>query len=123
MTVKQLAIKLPFQIDQTGGIATIIDPVILAAQEIKTVLLTLAGERLMRPEIGSPFNTHIFSPLGAADMELQIDLLLDSLQKQCILSTIQTATFTPNANDGVATFNVSYIPRGDFQTVVTTVTL
>lgn len=121
--MQQLALKVPFQIGDTGGVVTIVDPVTLAAQEVKTVLLTSMGERLMRPSVGSPFNTNIFAPLNASDFEVQTDLMLDALSKQCTLSTIQSAVFTPNANDGVATFTVSFLPNGYFQTQVTTFTL
>jgi len=121
--VKQLTLKVPFQIGGTGGVATITDPVVLAAQEIKTVLLTLRGERVMRPEIGSPVNTRIFAPLDSADSELQTDLLLAALQEQCVLSNIQSATFTTSTNDGVAIFKIAYTPNGYFQNQVTTVTL
>jgi phage baseplate assembly protein W len=104
----QLAIKVPFQVGETGSIATITDPTVLAAQEIKTVLLTSLGERLMRPTVGSGFNARLFAPLENADFYTA--MVMDALNKQCILSTIQQALVSVNGNDGTLSLSVQYTP-------------
>lgn len=124
MTATQLTLKVPFQIDPvTGGVASIVDPVVLAAQEIKTVLLTMAGERLFNPGVGSSFNTHLFGAISSADAELQTELMLGALQTQVTLSTIQSAVFTVSQNDGTLSFNVDFVPNGYFQNQTVNVTL
>lgn len=66
-------ISLPFRLNAQGRIATTVDPVEAGRQHITTFLLTDPGERVMRPDFGSPIRTAVFEPLN----ELTASLLLE----------------------------------------------
>lgn len=120
----QLTLKVPFQIDpNNGSVVSIFDPAVLAAQEIKTILMTMAGERTMAPQVGSPFSSHIFDSLTNTDSEYYTETMITALKSQVTLSTIQSTRFLSSRNDGTVTFYIEYTPNGYFQNVTTTVTL
>lgn len=66
-------ISLPFRLNAQGRIATTTDPADAGRQHLTTFLLTDPGERIMRPDFGSPIRQAVFEPLN----ELTAALLLE----------------------------------------------
>lgn len=66
-------ISLPFRLNPQGRVATTVDPAEAGRAHITTFLLTDPGERIMRPDFGSPIRSAVFEPLN----ELTATLLLE----------------------------------------------
>lgn len=59
-------LKVPFQIDSRGGLATVEDTISIISQQIADLLATAHFERIMRPYYGAGVPEFIFSPIRAA---------------------------------------------------------
>ncbi len=57
------------------------------------------------------------------DSEFYNTMIIESLQVQCVSSSIQYATITANGNDGTLAVDVAYTPLSSFLTQTVTVSL
>lgn len=55
-----IAILLPFRIDGYGRVATTTDPIQIWSTRVRSVLTTLVGERVMRPDFGCDVVSELF---------------------------------------------------------------
>ena len=63
-------ISFPFRVDGQGRISTTSDPAVAARQHLTTYLLTQPGERVMRPDFGTPIRDYVFENLDPLQMQL-----------------------------------------------------
>jgi len=56
-------IRIPFQLDYTGRVATTNDPATIMEQQITDLLVTYRGQRVMLPDHGADLEGFIFSPI------------------------------------------------------------
>jgi len=71
-------LKLPFGVDNFGRIATTSVPEVVGRQHLTSFLLTQPGERVMRPDFGSPIRETVFEPLD----EVTAALLVTRVQER-----------------------------------------
>lgn len=71
-------IALPFRLDSRGRVATTSNPDVVGRQHLTTFLLTQPGERLMRPDHGTPVRESVFEPLD----DITAQLLLERVQER-----------------------------------------
>ena len=86
--VQQKVLKVPFQIGDRGEVAFVTQPSVVAAQEITSALLTMQGERVMRPGIGSGFGSAVFENFPSHEVEFIRSELQTTLSRHCRYSTI-----------------------------------
>lgn len=66
-------ISLPFRLDSMGRIATTDDPLETARQHLTSYLVTLPGERVMRPSFGTAIRDYVFELLDPLQMTLMME--------------------------------------------------
>lgn len=69
----------PFQATVSGNIAGLTDPVVRARQHIQSVLMTRAGERVMRPTYGAGLLHEVFEPINSAELVAISSRIKDSV--------------------------------------------
>lgn len=107
--VRPRTIQVPFQIGSRGEVAYVTNPGAMAAQEIKAAVLTYEGERLMRPDVGSPFSTAIFGPIPGDDIDYLSNSLQTALARQCRMSVVNDVTFDMSTVGQLAV-SINYTP-------------
>lgn len=63
-------ISLPFRLDGQGRVAAVSDPNKIGRQHLTSYLLTRPGERLMRPDFGTPIKDYLFETLDPINVAL-----------------------------------------------------
>lgn len=96
-------IAQPFNIDVTGEVAYDTDPVAWVRNHILAVLLTAAGERVMRPTYGAGVLAFVW--------EAQ-----DPLVEQRMITQVQQAV--ANWEENVTLNNVQFVPQPDYSGIV-----
>lgn len=72
----QHAIRLPFGVDERGGIAAVREPLAVAKQQLVSLVGTQPGERVMRPDYGVGTKELLFSLMdGTETVELQQEVV------------------------------------------------
>jgi hypothetical protein len=66
-------IRIPFQLDYTGRVATTNDPSVILEQQITDLLVTYRGQRVMLPDHGADLEGFIFSPIKSDVVNLKAD--------------------------------------------------
>lgn len=122
-TIKQVQerlIKVPFRVGDRGEIAFVTDPISMAAQEIRTIVFTYIGERVMRPGFGSPVQLSLFGPIREEE-DLMMTQLNEALNQQCTLSSIQSTIVKLGdaVNLGEIEVEIEFVPLS-FTTIHTT---
>lgn len=74
-------IVLPFRVDSKGRIATTTDPEAIGKQHLTTFLLTQPGERIMRPDFGTPLRSAVFEPLDSVTAQLLLTRAQEKVQQ------------------------------------------
>jgi len=70
--MSSLAVRLPLELDSSTGFQMINDIKSLFKQNMKMLILTNPGERVMEPRFGVGLKTYLFENFGA-DVQAQID--------------------------------------------------
>lgn len=124
MADRELA--LPLRLDGQGRMATMSDPKTIAAQHLTTYLLTRKGERVMRPDFGSPVKDYTFENLDP----LSLTLLTQRVQQQVgrDVTNVRLISFTADEDyaEGALHLTVEFalaMGAGDGTTQTTTLTL
>lgn len=85
-----------------------IDGVALLLQDIQLLLLTVPGERVMRPEWGCPLRTYLWENID--DLVTQGPVVIrNSLQKYEPRITVSVISASPNYNTGLVTFKIRFV--------------
>jgi hypothetical protein len=66
-------LRIPFQLDATGRVATTTDPTTIIEQQITDLLVTYRGQRVMLPEHGADLEGFIFAPIRDDVVSLKAD--------------------------------------------------
>lgn len=74
-------ISLPFRLDNQGRVAATSDPEAIGRSHLTTFLLTDPGERVMRPEWGTPIRSTVFEPLDELTASLLLERIRDRVKK------------------------------------------
>lgn len=106
--LQERVLKVPFQIEPEGSVSYVTSPVVAAAQELRSAVMTFAGERIMRPGVGSPFSMQAFTPLASIDADFITMQMMTALGQQLTRSTVQSINVT--AGNGTWNININYTP-------------
>lgn len=105
-------IKIPFQVDSGGGIATISDPVASAGQHLETFIGTSPRERVMRPTFGTNAQRFLFEPTGSTALAALQQEMREAIATNVLDATVQRLTInanpTGNPQDGAIVINVAF---------------
>lgn len=121
VTGNGIEMKVPFQIDSaTGGVAQLIDYGRIMSQHIKTILLTMPGERLMMYNYGSDVPQAVFSPIQSRTNILLADDIKTALATwepsiRVLNVSIDSQVSAPNVLS--VTVDYSVVPFRDQNTV------
>ena len=72
-------ISLPFRLDGNGNVAATSDPMEVGRTHLTTYLLTDPGERVMRPDLGTPIKHEVFEPLDVLRAQLLVSRINDKV--------------------------------------------
>jgi len=80
----------------------------LLLQDIQQLILTIPGERVMRPEFGCALKNQLWENLGDAEIDgaTSIRVALDNFEPRITVIEIRSET---NENTGLITFNINFI--------------
>lgn len=102
-------IRIPFDLDEFGSVATITNPDAQAMQHVKSIVATNPGERVMQPEYGIPLRTYMFEPApGAVDAAIHQDVIT---QMALWEPSIQVLSIEPQVDEdqlGVVDIQVNF---------------
>jgi len=79
-------------------------------QLLELLVFTVPGERVMRPELGSPVRQLVFGPEGGP-AALAVDASLQSAIQQWLGDVLTLLDVTVDATDAVLEITVSYLVR------------
>lgn len=119
-------IALPLHLDGQGRIATLTDPSKIAAQHLTTYLLTSPGERLMRPEFGTPVKDYTFENLDPLSVTLLTQRVQEKIGRDVANVRLISMTADEDYDQGALTLTVEFslaVGAGDGTTQTTTLTL
>lgn len=91
---------VPFAIDATGGIAKTSDPATLTRQHLLTYIATYPGERIMRPDFGTPLSDLVFETGGTMQLELLRGEVQDAVARDVSDVTLNAFTISGSDADG-----------------------
>lgn len=92
------AIKLPFSIDQHGGISSTTNPDTIVRQQITDILVTSTGERTMQPTYGGNARLLLFEPVDdLLFAEFRMDAL-NELARSLSTASIEDLSVAPSSN-------------------------
>jgi phage baseplate assembly protein W len=118
-TIVPRQIALPFRISAEGKVAYATQPATLARQEVRTIVQTTIGERVMKPEFGSPIAYRVFDPIVTGDSDQLASDLLFALQRWCVRASILNVSVNIGVpNEGSLEIDVDFTSR-PFTTVLT----
>ena len=80
----------------------------LLLQDIQQLILTIPGERVMRPEFGCTLKNQLWENLGDAEIDgaTSIRVALDNFEPRITVIEIRSET---NENTGLIIFNINFI--------------
>lgn len=103
---KELA--FPFRVDSTGGIAFVTSQADILQQRVIAAVGTEPGERVMRPEYGTPTAQFLFAdmdPSAQDDLRQSITTSVSTLVPEVTVTSVNLGTVGP---DGVLHVEVHY---------------
>lgn len=98
----------PFQIDSGGRVAVTADPNQIVKQRIEQIVLTIIGERVMRPEWGSGAWEFLFDNQGSGMEFLIIDRIKTAVQNLTTGIVVNNVTMDNSVDPTVLTLLISY---------------
>lgn len=119
-------IALPFRVDSKGRIATTTDPATMGRQHLTTFLLTQPGERIMRPEFGSPLRESVFEVLDEVTAQLLLTRTQERIEEHVSTVRLQSMSSTPDSDQAALRLTVEFalaVGAGEGVTRSTTITL
>tara|TARA_R100000005_G_C4886831_1_gene135694 strand:- start:54 stop:437 length:384 start_codon:yes stop_codon:yes gene_type:complete len=111
-----IAVKLPVSRDQKDGIRLVKNFRDLARQNLKMLLLTAPGERIMEPEFGVGAKNFLFEPLTEATLERMRSRILEQQQRYLPYLVIRNVEFasalnTPNVDENYLAVKITYFNK------------
>ncbi len=108
-----IAVKLPVSRDQRDGIRLVKNYRDLARQNLKMLMLTAPGERMMEPEFGVGVKNFLFEPLTEATQERLRSRILEQQQRYLPYIVIRNVEFasalnTPNVDENFLAVKITY---------------
>lgn len=97
----------PFRFDASGGVAATADPVEAAASRLRSLILTTAGERVMRPGLGVSSRAMLFD----SDTDFASETLREHLRSQVSSTepTVELVDVTVDQdNDSAVTISIAF---------------
>ena len=111
-----IAPKLPITVDTEDGITLIKNYDDLVTQNLKMLILTAPGERMMDPEFGVGARNYLFEQMTQATFENFKSKLLEQQQRYLPYLTIQNVEFVssltnPNMNENLLGIKITYFNK------------
>lgn len=113
----ELAMSLPFRIDEYGTVAATVDESKLWADRVRSVIGTAIGERIYRPEFGCRAAQTVFETEEATEAILQADIrsAFQSYLPTCGLESVEVSYDEPSQ---ILTAEVTYsTPSSDIASI------
>lgn len=101
-------ISFPFRLDGQGRVATVSDPSEAARQHLTTYLLTQPGERVMRPDFGTPIRDYIFENLDPLQVQLLASRSADKVARDVPHVTLHNVTATTDSAQSTVRLAVQF---------------
>lgn len=98
-------ILMPLSVDAQGRISTTPDTTVAAGQHLSSYLLTLPGERVMRPAFGTQLGAQVFESMDPVQYELLKARVVDKVNAD--VRDVRLIDVAPKANYEEATLEVS----------------
>ena len=111
-----IAPKLPITVDKEDGITLIKNYDDLVTQNLKMLVLTVPGERIMDPEFGVGARNYLFEQMTQATFENFKSRLLEQQRRYLPYLTIQNVEFAssltnPNMSENLLGIKITYFNR------------
>jgi phage baseplate assembly protein W len=100
--VSGLSPKLPLNIDEINGYALNQNFKEVARQNLKMVILTSPGERLMIPEFGVGIRNYLFENVNTSTFNTIRQRIINQVASYLPYITIRNIEFTSERNDGIS---------------------
>lgn len=114
-------IAVPFHIDpSTGGVAVLFDYPTILEQHIKSIVLTMFGERVMNPAYGSDLSTAVFKPIQTAEINIIAKSISDSIKQWEPAVHVISVVINPSSTSDstlIITINWSVVPFSNVNTL------
>ena len=101
-------IALPFRVDRRGRIATTTNPDVRARQHLTTFLLTQPGERVMRPDFGTPLGEAVFEPLDGVTAHLLLQRAQEKVERYVPDVRLRSLSSTPDSDQATLRLTVEF---------------
>ena len=111
-----IAPKLPITVDKEDGITLIKNYNDLVTQNLKMLVLTVPGERMMDPDFGVGARNYLFEQMTQATFENFKSKLLEQQQRYLPYLTIQDVQFAssltnPDMNENLLGIKITYFNK------------
>jgi|TARA_R110000822_G_scaffold49976_12_gene131025 phage baseplate assembly protein W len=111
-----IAPKLPITLDKEDGIALIKNYNDLVTQNLKMLVLTAPGEKMMDPDFGVGARNYLFEQMTQATFEDFKSKLLEQQQRYLPYLTIRDVQFAssltnPNMNENLLGIKITYFNK------------
>ena len=111
-----IAPKLPITVDKEDGITLIKNYDDLVTQNLKMLVLTVPGERIMDPEFGVGARNYLFEQMTQATFENFKSRLLEQQRRYLPYLTIQNVEFAssltnPDMNENLLGIKITYFNK------------
>jgi|TARA_A100001515_G_scaffold22705_1_gene17423 phage baseplate assembly protein W len=100
--VSGLSPKLPLNIDEINGYALNQNFKEVARQNLKMVILTSPGERIMIPEFGVGIRNYLFENVNTSTFNTIRQRIINQVASYLPYITIRNIEFTSERNDGIS---------------------
>ncbi len=97
-----LSPKLPLNIDEINGYALNQNFKEVARQNLKMVILTSPGERIMIPEFGVGIRNYLFENVNTSTFNTIRQRIINQVASYLPYITIRNIEFTSERNDGIS---------------------
>lgn len=117
-------LKIPFQIDSRGGVATVSTTREIVAQQITDLLVTNKFERLMNPLYGADVRGFLFNRIDQMSLSLKAGEIQTLLQTRVKLANVIQVVMSPvvgSSSSVVVAVSYTITPSPEVHTVQQTV--
>ena len=113
VTPVEVAVSLPFKISASGLVSYTTDSARIWADRVRSVIGTLASERVMRPEFGTLIPTRIFDSVSTTQDQVASDIRL-AFARYLPKLTVEDVSTSFNAETNVVYATIEYsLPNQD----------
>jgi uncharacterized protein len=119
-------LSLPFRLDRRGRIASTGDPNDIARQHLTSFLLTNPGERIMRPDFGTPLREGLFEPLDTVTAHVLLTRAQERVTQSVRTAVLRNLSSQLDSEQSTLRLTVEFalpVGAGEGVTRSTTITL